>query len=310
MCSDSGRPSNPELKAAALLPPVGPSAATTSPHGLFQLPELFLDIIDLLSHERASLYVCSLVSKSWQGPAQRNLLSRVWIHTDVSTRSPYAFIAFLDSRPDISPYIRDVHIKALPPKPQPPFSRHKDLRTRDLRIFLSKLPRLRLLSTDSVRIVPRWPGSDTQLFAAQSRVEISIVDLHMTSFDRVVGRPREIRFQEALLDFLGCFSVIGTLRIDSAWLGFPWPKTVRQRKDPILPGESTQVRTLELCKPISGFARCLVPCLPMEKLHSLEVDSGTFHSLTFDDQFQMCITSATSLRELKIHISSRMFFSP
>ena len=109
-------------------------------HHATSLPDIVCCIVDQLAQDTFTLRECSLVSRIWQSPAQRHLLCCVLIKLLDPERSLPSFASFLDSRPDLSYFIRDVYVL------------HGPLDVRALHVALARLPRLRTLSIGSASV--------------------------------------------------------------------------------------------------------------------------------------------------------------
>lgn len=271
----------------------------------FWLPELLLHVMDHCADtgDFKALQACSLVSKTWQLPAQGHLLSSVWIFTDVTERNPSSFISLLNSSSRLRPYVRDVYIRMSPPDPDS-FPAYTDLKVHELRIILSKVSCIRLLCLDvgiTPSLLPILPsGEDITSHKAQMvmpRFKIKYLHLEAVRLCQLDGS-----FNDALHDLLGLFTEVDTLHLARAWDG--WAQ--EERPAQVLPVERSQVHSLKLSFAYitSRIMESLMQCTSQNNLRMLYLDDGSWSC----QECQLCLDAATHLQELYVRIDSSQSF--
>ena len=258
-------------------------------------PELVFHVIEQGVGD-ADLHACSLVSRTWRAPAQERLLSRIGIYSDDSQRDPSSFISLLDSRPELRSYVRELHLLTRPRGANDSDSMlNRDVRAYDIRVILSKLPRVRSLSL-VVHLVPGAPPSAIE-HDALPRFEIDTLYMQYVIFRRTSGSVQiPPAFKEPFLDFLGMFSTIGTLKFRHAYV-FGECSDQSESLVPVLPTELPHVRVLNWESATSRLMEHFVHCISMKDLQSLRIKvqyAGDSQDL------QTCINAIAHLKELHV----------
>lgn len=264
-------------------------------------PELVFHVIYHCVDDRTSLQACSLVAKLWQCVAQQHLFANIHIWSGIPDRTPSSFIAFLDSRPELCPHIRDVRVGVYPRRNLLVGEVNRKVVTHDLRISLSRIPQLRSLSIHSVHLLPGSPVAAGSR-ALQNTIHVQTLNMQGMYFGLINDDDQSpiTGFRRTLLDFLGSFSTINMLRIYITMLNLE-VEIMQEDWQVIQPSYLPHVRALSISNSVCEVVPHVMSCISPTDVSSLEIDGFGDFTTQYADYYQRCIHSFIHLKELTIY---------
>ena len=268
--------------------PPPPKESEATPSSSVLPPELLYHVFEQCVGDQTTLQHCTILSKMHRQAAQHCLLTRVFVYPGRLERSVHSLIQFLDARPDLRSFIKNVHITLLPNTRMVPGT----VRVNELHSLLSRVSPLRALTILAGSIFPGQDSSDISnavpTTTASCKVDYLLIQ---DSWIHHAGAR-----MSTLRDIFSSFSSIGTLSINN--IAFVDDQPHQSQSAPPLPDHLPRVHSLDIAGAPFGFEDELVQCLAAQEVEVLYVRARALLPNDYAP-YQCLLNAATSLKQIE-----------